>query len=76
MKNDNKINNYDCISYPIEHLHFKQRITETNKFMIEDANFIVCYVDTDITNSGAKKAVNYANKQNKIVINLYKIKTA
>ena len=39
--------------------------------MVDDADLIICFVDKTMTNSGALKAVRYAKKQGKIVMNLF-----
>ena len=41
--------------------------------MIDDSDLIVCFVDMSAYGSGAKKAVSYALKQNKKVINLFDV---
>lgn len=61
----------EYISYPVEHFHYKNRIIQTNKIMVNNADLIICYDDIEITNSGAFKAINYAYKQNKKVVNLF-----
>lgn len=65
--------NYDgeTIFFDTEEVHFKNRITIANRKMIDLSDAIICYVDMNSYRSGAKKAVQYAIKQNKIVINLY-----
>lgn len=68
--------NYENISFDIEHLHYKQRIVKSNQIMIDKSDVVVCYVDEQIRNSGAKLSFNYAKKKNKKIINLYwQIKT-
>ena len=44
-----------------------------NKKMVDDSDLIVCFVDMSAYGSGAKKAVSYALKQNKKVINLFNV---
>ena len=62
---------FDTIFYDIEETHFKNRITVSNKKMIDDSDLIICYIDMKAAKSGAKKAVDYAIKQNKKVVNLF-----
>lgn len=70
-----KLDDYtDCeiVSFFIENTYFKAKIEETNKKMIEAADFVVCWVDLSAKfHSGAQKAVVYAQKLNKTIINLY-----
>ena len=63
--------NIQNICYDIEEVHFKRKITQTNEIMIEKSDVVVCYVDEQITHSGAKNSLNYAKKKNKKIINLY-----
>lgn len=57
--------------YDIEEVYFKNRITYSNKKMVDASDLIICYVDTRSYRSGAKTAVNYAIKKNKKIINLF-----
>lgn len=63
--------NCETIFYDIEETHFKNRITFSNKKMVDESDLIICYVDMKAYRSGAKTAVNYALKQSKKVINLF-----
>ena len=70
-----KADYYDDVEtmiYDIEEVHFKRRITLSNKKMVEDSQLIICYADMNSYQSGAKNAVAYAIKQEKKVINLFK----
>lgn len=69
-----KYSDVETTSYFIEDLHFKRRIIETNRYMVENSDVIICYIDEQKTKSGAKKAVNYATKLGKVVINIYRKK--
>ena len=60
------------VMYNIEEEHFKNRITSSNKQMIDTCQTMICYVDTKKTSSGAKRAFNYAKRKGLEVINLYK----
>ncbi len=61
----------ETIFYNIEEIYYKKRIEYSNKKMVDNSDLIICYVDTKSYKSGAKKAVNYAVKQNKKIINLF-----
>ncbi len=63
----------DCetIFYDIEEVHFKNRITVSNKKMVDDSDLIICYVDMNSYKSGTKTTISYALKQNKKDINLF-----
>lgn len=58
-------------TYDIENTHFKNTITYTNHKMIDDSDFVICYVDEKISRSGAKNAMKYAKRNKKRYINLY-----
>ncbi len=65
---------YDDIQtvvYDVEVEHFKKRITLSNKFMVDDCESVICWIDTNKVNSGAKTALKYALRQNKKVINIF-----
>lgn len=61
----------ETIFYDIEEIHFKNRITFSNRKMVDDCDLIICYVDMKRNYSGAKNTINYAIKQNKKIINLF-----
>lgn len=63
--------NCKTMFYDIEEVYYKNRITYSNKKMVDNCDLVICYVDMKSYKSGAKTAVNYALKQNKKVINLY-----
>ena len=63
--------NCQTMIYEIEEVYFKNKITITNKKMVDNSDLVVCYVDFNKQLSGAKKAVIYALKQDKKVINLF-----
>lgn len=67
-----KNRNCETLFYDIEDVHFKNRITVSNKKMIDDSDMIICYVDMTSYKSGAKNAIKYAMKKNKTVVNLYR----
>lgn len=66
--NDNGI---ETLYYDIENVYFKNRITFSNKKMVDSSDLIICYVKPKLRKSGAKTAINYAIRQNKRIINLY-----
>ena len=63
----------DCelVFYEIERVYYKNRITFSNKKMVDNSDLIICYVDMSKYKSGAKSAIKYALKQNKEIINLF-----
>ena len=64
---------YTMISFPIEELHYKQQIIFTNKCMVDKSDLVICYLrDNEL--GGTKLIIDYAKKQNKRIINLYKKK--
>ncbi len=58
--------------YNIEEEHFKKRITLTNRYMVDDSDCVIGYIDKKKTQSGAKTAFNYAKRQGKEVINIFR----
>ena len=64
----------ETMMYDIEEEHFKNRIISSNRRMVDDSHLIICYVNMKETISGSKRAINYAIKQGKKIINLYKEK--
>lgn len=58
---------YDEIEI-FEASHYKTAITERNRYMIDRADLVVCYVNK--VGGGAYKALCYARKRNKQIINL------
>ncbi len=61
----------ETMIFDIENVFYKQRITYTNRKIVDMCDIIVCYIEENrIGVSGAKKAVNYAKRKNKVVVNL------
>ena len=61
---------YDGIYYPLDNkTHFKNAITLRNKWMIDNADLLICYVEKG-RKGGAMTTLNYAKKQGLRVINL------
>ena len=63
---------YDSIIIPesVYGAHPKSAITLKNRWMIDQSNLVIVYVERD--KGGAYTAMKYAKKQNKDIINLYK----
>lgn len=59
------------VMYDIENVHYKQQITLSNKKMIDTCDTLICYVNEDLEQSGAKTALNYAKRKGLKIINLY-----
>ena len=60
---------YDRVDIPIS-AHPKLAITKRNEWMVEQADLVICYIERE--SGGAHKAVQYARKLEKEVINLAK----
>lgn len=77
--NKNNINNYSdvkTVMYDIKDIHYKQQITISNRYMLDNCNSLICYVNTSEQKSGAKTALQYAEKKGLKIINLYKVEDA
>lgn len=61
---------YETVMFEIEDLHYKQKITASNKKMIDCCDTLICYVRPNSWRSGAKTAMNYATKKKLKIINL------
>ena len=77
IKNDSEFADapYDdvkTVMFDIESAHFKQRITLSNRQMIDGCDTLICYVDERVYRSGAKTAMRYAKKKGLKIINLYR----
>lgn len=62
----------ETIMYEIEEIHFKNQITFSNRRMVDESDIIVCYINPKNRGSGAGRAVRYAQRQGKEVVNLFK----
>ncbi len=60
------------VMFDIEDIHYKQRITLSNRQMIDGCDTPICYVDEHMYRSGAKTALRYAKKKGLKIINLYR----
>lgn len=60
---------YDLIIYPeIEDKPIKFAITYRNKWMVEKADFVVCYIERDY--GGAYQTYKYAKRKGKAIFNI------
>ena len=61
---------YDSVMIPecVEKVHRKGSITKRNRWMVEQADIFICYVEKE--EGGAYAALEYAQKLNKQIINL------
>lgn len=62
--------NVETIFYDVEMYHYKQKIIESNKRMIDKCDTLICNYIPD-RRGGTKIAVDYAKKKGKRIINLY-----
>lgn len=60
------------IMYDIEEQHYKRKIIESNRQMIDACDALICYIRPNEYKSGAKMAMNYAKRKGLKIINLYK----
>lgn len=63
---------FDTIIYPepVWGCHYKAAITRRNRWMVEEASYIIAYVIRDF--GGAATALRYAQKKNRNIMNLAK----
>lgn len=60
---------YDEIIFPISYkTHFKRAILERNKWIVENSELLICYVET--SSGGAYTCMEYAKKKKKTIKNL------
>ena len=60
------------IMYEIEETHYKRKIIESNRQMINNCGNLICYVDEKYkSRSGALAAYKYAKKKGLYIVNLY-----
>jgi len=48
--------------------HFKNKIPKTNEYMVDSSEYLICFVNKEW--GGAAKTLKYAEKKNKIIINI------
>ena len=64
----------DVIIYEIEEkLHPKEAITKRNRWMVENCDLLLCFVERN--SGGAYKAMQYANKQGIKTLNLFSLES-
>ena len=62
----------NIIMYEIEDTHFKRKIIESNKQMIDSCDTLICFVDENYKySSGAKNVYQYAKKKGLHIVNLH-----
>lgn len=61
----------DTVMYDIEDVHYKRKITISNRQMIDTCDTMICYVDETKSRSGAKTALRYAQKKRLRIVNLF-----
>ena len=61
----------ETVMFEIEEVHYKRRIIESNKQMIDACDTLICYVRPNSWNSGAKASLGYAKRKCKKVLNLF-----
>lgn len=63
-----------CYSYsifpPLECVYPKAKITERNKWMVDNCDIIVCHIENTSATSGAYRTIKYARKKNKNIIEI------
>ena len=61
---------YDCVMIPdcLAHTHPKGAITKRNRWMVEQCDLLICYVERE--SGGAYTALKYAARLGKDIINL------
>ena len=63
----------EMVMFDIENTHFKQKITKSNRKMIDSSSALICYADTAYKYaSGAISAYKYAKKKGLTILNLFK----
>lgn len=60
------------VMFDNEEVHYKRRITASNRRMIDGCDTLVGYVNEKSVRSGAKTAMRYAMKKGLEIINLYR----
>lgn len=60
----------ETVMFEIEEVHYKRRIIESNKQMVDACDTLICYVKPNSWRSGAKQILNYAKSKNKKIINI------
>ncbi len=62
----------ETIMFDIEETHFKQKITVSNRRMIDSCSALICYANPNYKySSGALAAMKYAKKKGLRIVNLF-----
>ena len=69
---DSQYDDVKTVMYDVEKVHYKQRITVSNRQMIDECDTLICYVNENSYQSGAKSAMKYAKKKGLKIVNLYR----
>lgn len=67
----NPFRDVQTVFYDVEHVHFKRRLIEINKRMVNECDILVCYVDERKNYGGARLIKGYAEKKGLRIINLF-----
>lgn len=57
--------------FDVEETHYKRRIGLSNKYMVDNCDMLICYVDLCRFNSGAAATLSYATKVGKTIRNIF-----
>ena len=60
------------VKHEIDDVYYKRQITVINRYMIDECDTLISYVDTSAYRSGAKGALRYAEKRGLKIVNLYR----
>ena len=60
------------ILYDVEDVYFKNRIIKSNRYMIDNCDTLICYINPKKYGSGAKRTYCYAKRKGLKIINLFK----
>ena len=70
-KNYTLYDDVKTVMYDIETVHYKRKIVVSNQQMINNANTLICFIDTSKSFGGAILAYKYAKKKGLHIVNLY-----
>lgn len=62
----------ETVVYDVENVHFKRRITESIKHMLDECDTLICCINKDAVSSSSKQFLRYAEKKGLKIINLYR----
>lgn len=60
-----------CIADIPQTTHYKSKITKTNQYIVDNCEYMICFIENEW--GGAAKALKYAEKKKKIIINIAKL---